>query len=125
VSAQILIVEDDALSRKMLCDLLAAVGYGTRSAGTAEAGLRIAAEQTVNLILMDVRLPDMSGFAALKRIRAIDATVRTPVIAVTASAMRGDRESILAAGFHGFHPKPIQIPSLLQEIARLLEKVNP
>ncbi len=120
MTAHVLVVEDDPLSQRLMRDVLQVHGYDTVVAGSAEAGLLSAKSHRPDVVLMDIRLPGMDGFAALAALRAEAATVDIPVLAVTASVMMGEREKIMAAGFDGYHPKPIQISRLLAEIAQLL-----
>ena len=94
MARRILIVEDDALDAKLARDVLQARGYEVLEAETAERGLELAASGAPELIPMDIQLPGMDGITALRELRKREATARTPVIAVTASAMpmvlRGD-----------------------------------
>ena len=83
----ILIIEDNEKNRKLVRDVLQVKGYKTIEAETAEAGLKLALEQSPALILMDIQLPGMDGITALKRLKAEAKTKSIPVIAVTASAM--------------------------------------
>jgi two-component system cell cycle response regulator DivK len=120
VSAHVLVVEDDPLSQRLMRDVLQVHGYDVLVAGTAEEGLDSARTRRPDLVLMDIRLPGMDGFAALDALRAAGETASVPVLAVTASVMLGEREKILNAGFDGYHPKPIQIPQLLAEVAHFV-----
>jgi two-component system cell cycle response regulator DivK len=116
----ILIVEDDANSRKLLRDVLGVVGYETIEAGTAEHGVQLALERIPALILMDIRLPGISGIEALRQLRD-DARTRTiPVLAVTASVMQTQTTLALGAGFDALEPKPVRVTELLATVQRLL-----
>jgi two-component system, cell cycle response regulator DivK len=108
----ILIVEDNERNLKLLRDLLGAYGYQTVEARSAEDGIALAREEHPQLVLMDVQLPGMDGLAALQELRASAETAATPVLAVTAFAMKDDRERLLAAGFDGYLEKPINIREL-------------
>jgi two-component system cell cycle response regulator DivK len=119
----ILIVEDDAESRMLERDVLTFNGYQVLEAETAEAGLKLAREAHPALILMDIRLPGMDGVAALRALRRDPVTRAIPVIAVTASAMNQDRRQITAAGFNGYHGKPIDIVELVASIRDVLAQV--
>ena len=105
----ILIVEDNEKNRKLVRDLLQFHGYRTLEAVTATEGLALAAAERPHLILMDIQLPDLDGITALGRLRAEPATAALPVVALTAFAMKEDRERFLAAGFDGYLVKPINI----------------
>ena len=120
MTAHVLVVEDDPLSQRLMRDVLQVHGYDTVVAGSAEEGLLSAKSRRPDVVLMDIRLPGMDGFAALDALRAEPTTADVPVLAVTASVMMGEREKIMGAGFDGYHPKPIQIPQLLAEIAQML-----
>jgi two-component system, cell cycle response regulator DivK len=116
--ARILVVEDNERNMKLLRDVLQASGYGTLEAGNGEQAVTLAAEHRPALVLMDVRLPDMDGLEALRRLRADQQTASIPVIAVTAQAMKGDRERFIEAGFDGYLSKPVDIDELLAAVER-------
>ena len=88
-------------------DILQFRGYTTLEAETGEAGVTLARERLPALILMDVQLPGMDGREATKALKADPSTQKIPVIAMTAFAMKGDKESLLADGFDGYMSKPI------------------
>ena len=117
----ILIVEDDANSRKLVRDVLQVKGYQTIETETAEEGIRLAKERQPALILMDIQLPGMSGIEALQHLRADPDTKAIPVIAVTASVMTAQQENVLEAGFDGFEGKPMSVVALLKTIQDLVE----
>ncbi|MBI3042978.1 MAG: response regulator [Betaproteobacteria bacterium] len=112
----ILIVEDNEKNLKLVRDVLQVKGYQTLEAGTAEDGIRIAREQSPDLVLMDIQLPGMNGIEALKALRADSATAAIPVIAITASVMQQDRQQIMRAGFDGFIEKPVNLRNLLDTV---------
>jgi two-component system cell cycle response regulator DivK len=101
---------------KLFRDLLQATGYRTLEATTGGRAVELATEHAPDLVLMDVRLPDIDGLEALGRLRADERTAFIPVLAVTAQAMHGDRERFLAAGFAGYVSKPVNIVELLGTI---------
>jgi two-component system, cell cycle response regulator len=121
--ATILIVEDNPLNLELATDLLTAEGYSIHQARSGEEGVRVALAELPALILMDLRLPGMDGFAALRGIRGNPRTAQIPVVALTAQAMNGDKEAVLAAGFNGYISKPIDTRTFCQTIARLLGSV--
>jgi two-component system cell cycle response regulator DivK len=116
----ILIIEDNDKNLKLVRDVLQFNGYETAEAMTAEDGLVLARSQQPVLILMDIQLPGMDGFAALRQLRADPITKTTPVIAVTASAMERDRQKIIEAGFDGYMTKPIRVKEFAEEIRTVL-----
>ena|ERR1041384_2729202 len=115
----ILIIEDNDKNRKLIRDLLQAKGYPTIESDTAEEGIRIAEERRPALVLMDIQLSGMDGITAMKRLKTSAATRTIPVMAITASAMTHNRESMLAEGFDGYQIKPLNLSEFLADIARL------
>ena len=118
---RILIVEDNPRNLKLVRDVLQVKGYVTLEAGTAEEGVRIAAEQMPDLVLMDIHLPGMNGIEALRVLRGDPATAAIPVIAVTASVMQDDRRMIMEAGFNAYVGKPINLREFLEAVRAALE----
>ena len=112
----ILIVEDNEKNLKLARDLLQVKGYQTLEAGTAELGVELARRHMPQLILMDIQLPGMDGVAALGQLKADPTTAKIPVIALTAFAMKDDRERFRSAGFDGYLVKPINIRELLEVV---------
>ncbi len=117
----ILIIEDNEKNRKLCRDVLRAKGYQTIESETAEEGLKLAAEQTPALILMDIQLPGMDGITAMKQLKADPKTKSIPIIAITASAMTNNRQAMLAEGFDGYQTKPISLKDFLGEVERVLK----
>ena len=120
----ILIVEDNDKNLKLVRDVLQVKGYTTLEAGTAEDGIKLAAEHKPDLILMDIQLPGMNGIDALGVLRADATTAAIPVIAVTASVMQQDRKLITDAGFDGYVGKPINLKEFLDAVSGMLSKKN-
>jgi CheY-like chemotaxis protein len=118
----ILIVEDNEKNRKLERDVLQFHGYRTMEAETGEDGVRLARESPPALILMDIQLPGISGIEALRRLRADAETQGIAVMAVTASAMAQDRQTILAAGFDGYLSKPISLKEFVAAVRALLDR---
>jgi len=116
----ILIVEDNALNLELATDLLTGQGYAVQQASSAEEGLRLARAQRPSLILMDLRLPGMDGYAALRQLRGDSQTSGIPVVALTAQAMKGDEEAALKAGFDAYIPKPIDTRTFGRTVTGLL-----
>ncbi len=118
--ALVLIVDDNELGRKLLRDVLQIGGYRTAEAGSGEEALRILAQQRPALVILDIRLPCMNGFAVVKHMREDPATSSIPAIAVTASAFPIDKKRILDAGFDACHAKPINVQAFVNEVHRLV-----
>ena len=110
---RILVVEDNEMNMKLFRDVLVATGYRTLEATTGGEAIEMAAAQVPDLVLMDIRLPDVDGVQALRRLRADARTAAIPVLAVTAQAMQGDREEFMAAGFDGYISKPVNVRELI------------
>ncbi|MEX2247265.1 MAG: response regulator [Dehalococcoidia bacterium] len=117
----ILIVEDNQKNLKLVRDILQFNGYRTLEAETAHDAIELATEHAPDLILMDIQLPDMDGVTALGRLRSEPATAKLRVIALTAFAMRDDRERFLASGFDGYLTKPIDIKEFPEHIRQQCE----
>ena len=113
---QILLVEDNDRNMKLFRDVLQATGYRTLEAITGEDAIDLARAHGPALVLMDVQLPGIDGVDTLARLRSDDRTAAIPVLAVTAQAMRGDRERFLDAGFDGYLAKPIDVDELLEVV---------
>ena len=116
----ILIIEDNEKNRKLVRDVLQVKGYRTIEAETAEEGLQLAAQQSPALVLMDIQLPGIDGITALKQLRADPQTKNMRVIAITASAMTHNRQTLLAEGFDGYQTKPISLKEFLGEVEKVL-----
>jgi two-component system, cell cycle response regulator DivK len=113
---RVLIVEDNEKNMKLFRDVLSAKGYATLEATSGSDAVALALESLPDLVLMDIRLPDVDGVEALRRLRSDERTTSIPVLAVTAQAMHGDRERFLAAGFDGYVPKPVDISELVATV---------
>jgi len=100
----------------LLRDVLQASGYSVAVARDGRETVALAQEQKPDLILMDIRMPVMDGIAAMKELRADPNTDRIPIIAITAHAMRGDKESFIQQGFDDFLAKPVDIHVLLDRV---------
>ena len=118
----ILYVEDNSDNRNLVRRVLEAEGYRVTDAGNAEEALQKIHATRPNLILMDINMPDMDGYALTHRIKSTPGFASVPIIAVTANVMRGDRERSLEAGCDGYIQKPIDIDILSQQIERFLAR---
>ena len=116
----ILVVEDNERNLKLLRDVLEYAGYDVRVARTAEDGITSAVSEPPDLVLMDLQLPGIDGMEALRRLRESSRTADIPVVAVTAQAMKQDRERALDAGFNGYVEKPISVRAFPDQVRRFL-----
>lgn len=116
----ILIVDDNAANLKLAKVLLTAEGYHVRTAADAEQALAILAELVPQLILMDIQLPGMDGLELTRRLKSDPKTCGITVIALTAYAMKGDEEKVLASGCSGYISKPIDTRRFGAEVAGYL-----
>jgi CheY-like chemotaxis protein len=120
--ADILIVDDNPVNLKLAHLLLTGEGYRVRTANDAEEALEVLKAFSPRLILMDIQLPGMDGLQLTKRLKADPATRDITILGLTAYAMKGDQEKILAAGCDGYIPKPIDTRTLPEVISQYLEK---
>jgi CheY-like chemotaxis protein len=120
--ARILVVEDNDENWDMLSRRLQRRGYLVVRAADGQEAVEMAARERPDLILMDVSLPVMDGLEATRHIRARTETQTTPIIALTAHAMLGDRDKALQAGCDDYHAKPVELPRLLAQMEALLAK---
>lgn len=98
-------------------------GYEVIEASDGAEAVEIARQTEPELILLDLQMPALDGFGVVERLRREDRFAETPIVALTASAMHGDREKALAAGFSGYITKPIRLTSLRSEVERLLNRL--
>lgn len=119
-AGRILVVEDNPKNLKLVRDVLEYWGYEVIEAATGEDGVRLVAEASPDLVLMDLQLPGIDGAEALRQIRAGDQNPHVPVVAVTAFAMNEDRERAFASGFTGYVEKPISVRGLPQQVSDFL-----
>ena len=117
---RILIVEDNELNLKLLRDILEVHGYATVSTREGTAALALARDDPPDLILMDLQLPDISGFDAVRRLRNDEKTRGIPIVAVTAFAMVGDERKALDSGCDAYVAKPIDLRHFLEVVARFV-----
>jgi two-component system cell cycle response regulator DivK len=117
----VLIVEDNDKNMKLARDVLQAKGYATIEAVNGEDGVRLARERDPDLVLMDIRLPGISGIEALAALRADPKTSSIPVVALTASVTPTDRTYITEAGFDAFLAKPMVLREFVETVKCLVE----
>jgi two-component system cell cycle response regulator DivK len=120
--ARLLLVEDNELNRDMLCRRLQRRGHEVLLAADGQQGLDLALAERPALILLDMSLPGLDGWEAARRLKAAPETRATPILALTAHAMAGDRERALAAGCDDYDTKPVELPRLLAKIDALLAR---
>ncbi len=116
----ILLIEDNDQNRYLLTFLLEQHGYGVVSAVDGLRGIEAAKTFVPTLILLDIQLPTMDGYAVARALRENDALRHTPILAVTSYAMAGDRERALGAGCSGYIEKPINPDTFVAEMEALL-----
>jgi two-component system cell cycle response regulator DivK len=116
----ILYVEDNPDNRILVRRVLTAEGYTVIEAGSAAEALDVLNRAKTDLILMDINMPEVDGYALTAKIRSMQDYMNIPIVAVTANVMRGDREKSLEAGCDGYIQKPIDIDILAQQIERFL-----
>jgi CheY-like chemotaxis protein len=121
---KILYVEDNEDNVYMLERRLSRLSWNVLIAANGAEGVAMAREQMPDIILMDLSLPVMNGWEATRQLKASDETRHIPVIALTANAMAGDKESALAAGCDDFDTKPIDFPRLLEKIRSHLREIS-
>ena len=119
---RVLIVEDNELNMKLFHDLLEASGMEILETRNGIDALKVAKAERPDLIVMDIRLPEMSGLEVTERIKSDPDLKPIPVIAVTAFAMKGDEERIRAAGCEAYLSKPISIDRFISTIKSFLPK---
>jgi two-component system cell cycle response regulator DivK len=117
---RILYVEDNFQNKRLVRKILTARGYDVLEAEDGLTGVEVATKELPDLILMDISLPGIDGVEATQRIKALGETASIPVIALTANAMRGDRERFIAAGCDDYLPKPISTVDLIDMIGKFL-----
>jgi two-component system, cell cycle response regulator DivK len=120
MSKRILVVEDTEDNRQIIRDLLTSVGYELIEAADGAEGVAMAQSHRPDLILMDIQLPEMDGYEATRRIRAIPDLAQVPIIAVTSYALSGDEAKTRAAGCDGYVAKPFSPRQLLAKIREFL-----
>jgi two-component system cell cycle response regulator DivK len=119
---RVLVVEDNDVNMHLALVLLTGAGYDVLEARTGAEGVMLAKRHLPDLVLMDIGLPDFSGLEATRMLKEDPVTQKIPVLALTAFAMKGDEERILAAGCNGYISKPVDTRTLLARVAAMLEE---
>jgi signal transduction histidine kinase len=117
---KVLYVEDNAVNRLLVRRVLTHAGYFVLEAEDGLAGIQIAQEEKPDLILMDIMIPGMDGYQVTTKLKSLPELADTPIVALTAKVMEGDRERALIAGCDGYIPKPIDIDRLPHQVAEFL-----
>ena len=117
---KVLIADDKATSRELVRTVLEKEGYSVIEAADGIEALRNAREAMPDAIILDLQMPGLDGFAVLHELRKDQRFAATPIMALTASAMQGDRERAMKMGFSGYVTKPIGLAMLRAEVERLL-----
>jgi CheY-like chemotaxis protein len=120
LAKRILVAEDRDASRELLCTVLSAAGYSVIQACDGREAIERALETQADLVILDLYMPNTDGFGVLQRLRAEERYTKTPIIALTASAMAGDSERAIASGFTAYISKPVKMADLRQAISGLL-----
>ena len=115
----ILLVEDNELNRDMLTRRLERKGFSVITATNGQAGINLAKEKQPDIIIMDLSLPVLDGWSAAKALKGEVKTKAIPIIALTAHAMKGDREKALDAGCDEYDTKPVEFERLMEKIQNL------
>jgi len=121
VGQKILVVEDNELNLKLFCDLLRAHGYAAEPVRDGREAVERARAFDPDLVVMDIQMPHVSGLELIERMKADDGLRRTPIMAVTAYAAKGDEERIRDAGAEGYVSKPISVVRFVEAVRGLLE----
>lgn len=124
MNRSVLLIEDNEQNRYLVSFLLERSGYAVTAFADGARGIEAARNMTPALILLDIQLPGMDGYAVARALRQNDALIRIPIVAVTSYAMPGDREKALAAGCTGYIEKPINPDTFVAEVERVMAEVH-
>lgn len=120
MKATVLVIEDNETNMYLVTFILGKSGYQVIQARDGQAGIALAGQRKPDLILLDIQLPVMDGYAVARELRKNRGLRDVPIVAVTSYAMVGDRERILAAGCRGYIEKPINPATFVTEIEQYL-----
>ena len=121
---KVLVVEDNEMNMRLFSDLLKTKKYEVFECMQGSKALGMVKKIHPDLVLMDIQMPEISGIDITKMIRETPAIAQTPILAVSAFAMKSDEERILKAGVNGYISKPISIPLFFETVAHLLKEKN-
>jgi two-component system cell cycle response regulator DivK len=116
----VLIVDDNEMNTRLARDVLRFGGFTTIEARTGAEGIAVASAHLPDVILMDVRLPDLDGTDVMRALKGEPLTAAIPIVALTSLAMKGDREWLLAQGFDGYLEKPIDVRAFPAQVREFL-----
>ena len=115
---KVLVVEDNAMNMELELEIVDSMGFSAQGAEDGEKAVEMVQKETYDLIVMDIELPDMDGIKTSRMIRNIPGYKNTPMIAVTAFAMKGDRQRFLASGFNDYVEKPIDVEGFIKVLGK-------
>ncbi|MFA4956605.1 MAG: response regulator [Candidatus Methanoperedens sp.] len=115
---KVLVVEDDSLNKELELEIVESMGFCADGAEGGKKAVEMAQKETYDLIIMDIEFPDIDGIEAARLIRNIPGYKNTPMIAVTAFAMKGDRQRFLASGFNDYVEKPIDVKEFIKVLGK-------
>ncbi len=118
----VLVIDDNPMNLELATEVLEAAGFDVLRSSRASDGIETARRLLPDIVLMDIGMPEMDGYEALRRLRADESTRHIPAVAVTAFAMGEDEQRALEAGFDGYIAKPIRTQALAGTVARLVER---
>jgi len=122
MKGRILVIEDNPQNLELMTYLLRAFGYTALTAANGEEGLGVVRRERLDLIICDIHLPRMDGYEVAYELKRDPMLRRIPLVAVTALAMVGDREKVLAAGFDGYIDKPIEPEIFVKQVESFMDK---
>jgi len=123
-NVQVLVVEDNPKNLRLVNDILESQGYSILKAETGEEGLKKARDKNPDLIIMDIQMADYDGLLVTKILKENDVTAQIPIIALTAMAMKGDREKIIQAGCDDYLSKPFRYDHLIETVRKWAPNIS-
>jgi two-component system cell cycle response regulator DivK len=117
---RILVADDRATSRELIRTLLEHEGYEISEAADGQEAVEMALANVPDLVLLDIQMPRLDGYGAVREMRRDERLKSLPIVALTASAMHSDRDLVFEAGFSGYITKPVSLRVLREEVARFL-----
>jgi two-component system cell cycle response regulator DivK len=115
---KVLVVEDNSLNLELVLDILDAMGFEARGVEEGKEALGIIENEQYDLVLMDIELPGMNGIEVMENIKKKKSYEKVPVIALTAYAMKGDKERLIASGFDDYMAKPIDVGEFIKKLEK-------